>query len=180
MILLSLDLALTILCLFIYLFIYFDIYTYVACLKFVMLFLVKLNEAKDFRLELLFIWHHKSNTLIDLRTFINTFIHNNVVLRKQLSYFSWFRFLSLFLEGSPGFFNQKIKYLQISIFFRLTGLSQKYSKYCIWIQIPKENNHEAKTSIFTWFFNKFCFFSVSSYDFMKTFSEAAVRRCSSR
>ena len=74
-----------------------------------MLFLVKLNE-------LFFIWHHKSNTLIDLRTFINTFMHNNVVLRKQLSYFSWFRFLSLFLEGSPGFFNQKIKYLQISIF----------------------------------------------------------------
>ena len=39
----------------IYLFIYFGIYTYVACLKFVMLFLVKLNQAKDFRLELFFI-----------------------------------------------------------------------------------------------------------------------------
>ena len=65
--------------LFIYLFIYlfiFDIYTYVACLKFVMLFLVKLNEARDFRLELFFIWHHKSNTLIDLRTFRNIFMHN--------------------------------------------------------------------------------------------------------
>ena len=42
--------------LFIYLFIYFDIYTYVACIKFVMLFLFfKLNGARDFRLELLFI-----------------------------------------------------------------------------------------------------------------------------
>ena len=39
--------------LFTYLFIYlFDIYTYVACLKFAMLFLVKQNEARDFRLEL--------------------------------------------------------------------------------------------------------------------------------
>ena len=41
--------------LFIYLFIHFDIYTYVACLKFVILFLVKLNEARDFRLEPFFI-----------------------------------------------------------------------------------------------------------------------------
>ena len=97
--------------LFIYLFIYlFDIYTYVACLKFLMLFLVKLNEARDFRLELFFIWHHKTNTLIDLRTVINTFMHNTLVIFLVVWIFS------MFLAGSPGFFNQKIKYLQISIF----------------------------------------------------------------
>ena len=145
-----------------------------------MLFLVKLNKARDFRLELFFIWHHKSSTLIDLRIFINTLMHNKCSFAETLVIFLVISIFSLILPRSPGFFNQKIKYLQISIFFRLTGLSQKYSKYCIWIQTPKENNHEAKTSIFTWFFNNFCFFSVSSYDFMKTFSEAAVRRCSSR
>ena len=102
--------------LFIYLFIYFDIYTHVACIKFVMLFLVKLNGARDFRLELFFIWHHKSNTLIDLRTFINRLMHNKCIFAETLVIFLVISIFSLFLAGSPGFFNQKIKYLQISIF----------------------------------------------------------------
>ena len=108
--------------LFIYLFIYFDIYTYVACLKFVMLFLVKLNEARDFRLELFFIWHHKSNTLIDLRIFIDTFRYNKCSFAETLVLFLVISIFSMFLAVSPGFFNQKIKNLQISIFFRLTSL----------------------------------------------------------
>ena len=102
--------------LFIYFFIYFDIYTHVACIKFVMLFLVKLNGARDFRLELFFIWHHKSNTLIDLRTFINRLMHNKCIFAETLVIFLVISIFSLFLAGSPGFFNQKIKYLQISIF----------------------------------------------------------------
>ena len=105
--------------LFIYLFIYlfiFDIYTYVACLNFVMLFLVKLNKARDFRLELFFIWHHKSSTLIDLRIFINTLMHNKCSFAETLVIFLVISIFSLILPRSPGFFNQKIKYLQISIF----------------------------------------------------------------
>ena len=114
MILLSLDLSLTIFCLFIYL---FDIYTYdVACLKFVTLFLVKLNEARDFMLELFFIWNHKSNTLIDLRTFTNAFMRNKCSFAETLVIFLVISIFSLLLAGSPGFINQKIKYLQISIF----------------------------------------------------------------
>ena len=101
---------------FIYLFIYFDIYTYVACLKFVILFLVKLNEARDFRLEPFFIWHHKSNTLIDLRIFIDTFRRNKCSFAETLVLFLVISIFSLFLAVSPGFFNQKIKNLQISIF----------------------------------------------------------------
>ena len=98
-------------------FIYFDIYTYVACLKFVMLFLVKLNKARDFRLELFFIWHHKSNTLIDLRTFISTFRHNKRSFAEILVLFLVISIFSLFLARSPGFFNQKIKSLQIFFSF---------------------------------------------------------------
>ena len=100
--------------LFIYL-LFFDIHTYVACLKFIMLFLVKLIEARDFRLELLFIWHHKSNTLIDLRTSIDTFIQKKCSFAETVI-FLVISIFSLFLAGSPGFFNEKIKYLQISIF----------------------------------------------------------------
>ena len=74
-----------------------------------MLFLVKLNE-------LFFIWHHKSNTLIDLRTFINTFRRNKCSFAETLVLFLVISIFFLFLAGSPGFFNQKIKYLQISIF----------------------------------------------------------------
>ena len=109
--------VLIIFCLLIYLFIYLFWHVYlVACLKFVMLFLVKLNEARYFRLELFFIWHHKSKTLIDLRTFINTFMHNKCSFAETLIIFLVISNFSLFLAGSPGFFNRKIKYLQISIF----------------------------------------------------------------
>ena len=113
--------------LFIYLFIYLFFWR-VACLKFVMLFLVKLNEARDFSLELLFIWHHKSNTLIDLRTFINTFKHNKCSFAETLIIFLVISIFSLISPRSPDFFNQKIIYLQISIFLRLTGLIMTFKK----------------------------------------------------
>ena len=101
-------------------------------------------------------------------------------------------------------------FLELLIFFRLTQVdiySLKFISHHITEilyldtdQAPKETNHEIKTSIFTCFFhetktniftcffntklkflvNKFYFFSVSSYGFMNTFSEAAVRRCSSK
>ena len=89
----------------VYLYIYFDIHTYVACLKLCMLFLVKLDEARDFRLELFFILHHKSNTLIGLRTFINAFRHNKCSFVETFVLFLVISIFSLFLAGSLGFFN---------------------------------------------------------------------------
>ena len=101
-------------------------------------------------------------------------------------------------------------FLELLIFFLLTQVDIYSVKfiyhhireilYLDTDQTPKETNHEIKTSIFTCFLheiktniftsffnirlksllNKFYFFSVSSYGFMNTFSEAAVRRYSSK
>ena len=96
-------------------------------------------------------------------------------------------------------------FLELLIFFWLTQADIYFLKFISHHitdtdQIPKETNHEIKTSIFSCFFheiktniftcffniklkflvNKFYFFSVSSYGFMNTFSEAAVRRSSSK
>ena len=93
-------------------------------------------------------------------------------------------------------------FLELFIFFWLTQVDIDCwslflitsQKYYIWIQTPKETNHEIKTSIFTCFSHEIktnifpCFFNIKlkiPYEqslfflsFVNTFSEAAVWRCS--
>ena len=89
---------------------------------------------------------------------------------------------------------------ELLIFFRLTQANIYCLKFIshhiteiLYLNTPKENNHEIKKSIFTCFFHEIktniftCFFNVQNinikmpYDqsfflsFMNTFSEAAVR-----
>ena len=99
-----------------------------------------------------------------------------------------------FIGQNLNHIHMTYSFLELLIFFWLTQVdiySLKFSSHHITEilyldtdQTPKETNHEIKTNIFTCFFNTKLKISHEQslffLSFISTFSDAAVRRCSSK